>query len=591
MPFSSPSFSRSLLRPGVLLAGVLTLTAVLYLPLLFADFLTFDDLHYILENPHVNTGLTAANLLWAFTHHLVRHEPAAEYWAPMLMLSRQLDCTVFGLWGGGHHLSSVLLHLLNGWLVYRLLAKLTSLRWPAVAVAAVFLLHPVNVETVAWISGRKDVLTVTFALLCFLAYERYARTPSLSRYLLMIAAYACGLASKPSFVTVFAILWVLDFWPMQRWSFQEPSRYARPGVATLLAEKLPLILLSALVGFINIVVVREVGSLNDLTSFPLSLRLAHVGESAWEYFRMLLWPTNLYLFYPLPEPPIPIWPGIFGLAGLTVLSLLILSQAKRVPALLGGWLWFAIAWFPSSGISQTGGQDVADRYMYLPMIGLTMGLAYGANALLGRRQGERAPARRWLLAIPMVWMGAMSIITANQVPFWQSTETIFQRTLDKDPDNYLAHISLATRAWMKGDYTVAEKGLQRVLQIKPDWDRGNYSMAVLLCEQGRHAEAVPFFHRAISNRPGWPLPWIRLGFAMLDLKDPKRAETAFLEAIRLDGSSEQPWFGLARAALASNNLPLAQRALAQAAALAPQDPILQDLQMDLEQATRSASPP
>jgi tetratricopeptide (TPR) repeat protein len=469
-----------------------------------SDFVRYDDDLYVSENPRVQAGLTLEGAGWAFS------TLEAGNWHPATWLSHMLDVELFGMDPGAHHRSSLALHALNGVLLFLLLRWTTGALWRSAFVAALFALHPMHVESVAWIAERKDVLSALFWLLSTLAYARYTRNSSPSYYALALGLFALGLMAKPMLVTLPLVLLLLDVWPLGRTRLCPPARGpgGRPvSLAWLLAEKLPWLGLAALSSLVTLAAQTAGGAVKDLSLHTLATRAATALVAYAAYAWKALWPSDLAVFYPHPL----VWP-VWQVAGAAVfvvaVSALALANARRRPWLAVGWLWYLGTLVPVIGLVQIGNQWRADRYSYLPLIGLFILVSWGASELLSRWRHSRSA-----LAVAGAAIVALcGVTTAAQVQHWRSTETLFQRALAATPDNYVAHTALASERAREGKLALAIDGYRTALGINPDYGVAHYNLAKALVLENRLDEAVVHFRALLELRPDDPEAHFILGY-------------------------------------------------------------------------------
>jgi hypothetical protein len=403
--------------PLLLGAALALLTLAVWLPALRNGFVNLDDPYYVTANPQVLRGITRAGIAWATTAKV------ASNWHPLTMLSHMLDCQLYGLEPAGHHATSLLLHLANVLLLFETLRRMTGAAGRSAAVAALFALHPTHVESVAWIAERKDVLSALFWILAMGAWARYARGPSIGRYLPVVFSMILGLMAKPMVVTLPFALLLLDAWPLDRLHL---------GWKRLVLEKLPLLALSAASSLITLH--YQQASLAPLDVAPWSLRAANALVSYAAYLGKLFLPTHLAVFYPIALS-IPAWKAAGAALLLAAVTALAVWRARREPWLLTGWLWFLGTLVPVIGLVQVGRQAMADRYTYIPSIGLFLAVVWSV-AGLGRRH------RAALATTAGIVILALAAITRVQVGYWSDSATLFRHALAATGDNYLAHIGL-----------------------------------------------------------------------------------------------------------------------------------------------------
>jgi len=465
--------------------GLVLLTLAVYRPVLTADFINFDDGLYVTGNRHVQEGLTWQGFLWAWQANV------ASNWHPLTMLSHMLDCEIYGLNAHGHHLTSLLFHLANVWLLFEVLRRMTGAVGRSAWVAALFAVHPMHVESVAWVAERKDVLSGFFFFLALAAYLGWVRERSPRRYLLVVLLFACGLLAKPMVVTLPFILLLIDIWPLGR------LRLGEAGPGSLLLEKIPLFALS--VASSAVTVYAQQGSLATLQAVSAGRRVGNALVSYVVYLEKTFWPVKLAVFYPLP-PSVPLWKALAAGALLVAITGLALWRVRRQPYLAVGWLWFVGMLVPVIGFVQVGRQAMADRYTYLPSIGLFLAVAWGvAELLAGFRMGRagRAVGAAGALAV----VAALSIAGHRQAAMWKDSLTLFRHALAVTDNNYLAHLNVAVALTNKGDQKGAIEEFHEVLRLQPNLAEAHAALATGLQKWGRPAEALPHAQKAVQMKP------------------------------------------------------------------------------------------
>jgi Flp pilus assembly protein TadD len=537
-------------QPGLplwLMAGLLVLgTAALYWPATGCGFVNFDDDLYVTGNIHVQAGLTWDGIKWACLHLV------ASNWHPLTMWSAMLDCQLYGLKPWGHHLTSVLLHALNAGLVFVLLQRMTGAAWRSLWVAAVFAVHPLHVESVAWVSERKDVLSGFFGLLALMAYARYAemrarkaafgvqkpaRPKTLSWagivtcpgtcYLLSLLSFTLGLMSKPMLVSLPFVMLLLDYWPLGR---LEPSPRNSQLLTTLrlVREKIPFFALAVAASVVTYLVQRQGGAVAAVAGLPLGARVSNALISYGRYLGAVFWPTGLAAYYPHPGH----WPlGKALMAGgmLLAVSVLFLTQRRRAPSLLVGWLWFLGTLVPVIGLVQVGQQAMADRYAYLPSVGVLILGVWGACELSGRRPYWM---RAWALAGGAT-LALCAALTRQQIGYWRDSEALWRHALAVTEDNYFAHDSLGIVLAKAGRTGEAIREYEAALRLKPDYGYAHNNLGSALEEKGQSEEAIRQYQEAIALEPANALAHNNLGTALDKKGQSDDAIRQLLEAIRL----------------------------------------------------------
>ncbi len=474
-------------------------TFILFAPTLRHDFVDYDDGIYVFGNTQVQAGFTWAGLKWAFT------SGDASNWHPVTWLSHMLDVTVFGKAAGGHHFTSIVLHSLNAALVLLLLHRLTGRLWPSVIVAALFAFHPLHVESVAWVSERKDVLSGCFGLLSLLAYAGYVeqakvRNPtSKALYAWSLVLFALGLMSKPMLVTLPFVMLLLDYWPFNRLSAAadqtsgQSSLPAGPGPMIWL-EKLPFFALSAASCVVTFMVQKHGGAVSE--ALPASARIANALVSYVRYLRKTFWPDDLSVLYPHPGH----WPA-WQVAGtalvIGVLTIVAIGLWKRMPFVTVGWFWFIGMLVPVIGLVQVGIQSMADRYTYLPLLGVFVTLVWSADVMASRW----VALKPWLGILAMLMIGACMWFTHHQVRIWENSETLFRNAIAVTRDNYLAQNNLGFYLAKKGRQAEAMDAYRESLRIRPDYADAQNNYGHALTDQGKHAEAIQHYQIALRSSP------------------------------------------------------------------------------------------
>lgn len=511
-------------RSAFLCLLLATLVFAIFSPALHNNFVGYDDPDYVLNNPHVNSGLSRANTIWAFT------AVHANNWHPLTWLSHQLDVTLFGLNPQGHHLTSLLFHVVNTVLLFLWLTGLTGRQVPSAFVAVAFGVHPLHVESVAWVAERKDVLSTFFWFLTLLAWTAYTKRPHLWRYLLTALLLSAGLLSKQMLVAVPVLLFLLDFWPLQR--------------GRRILEKLPLLALSAAAAVTVMLVQGNTGATSSLQQLRLDLRLSNAAVSYFRYLGKVTWPANLSVFYPFPDN-IPVGEMAAAVASLVALSTLAFLRRKQNPWLALGWAWFVVTLLPVIGIIQVGMQAMADRYMYVPAVGLFLAVAFQIDALA-------LPAKRACASAAIAFLAVWATFTWRQIPVWHDGLTLFTQALAADPNNFVAHDNLGVELDRRGRFDEALFHYRETLRIRPDDRNGaaNFALASFaradrLLAASQPGEALTAIREGLRYRPDNAVAHAQLGRILQDRRQIPEAVKEFQEATRLDPNLAAAHLGLA----------------------------------------------
>jgi tetratricopeptide (TPR) repeat protein len=498
-------------RPDLLILLALgAITFGIYAQVIGHQFITLDDPTYIRENPMVNRGVTLAGLTWAFTTFY------AANWHPLTWIAHMIDSQLFGMNAGAHLLVNTGIHVANTLLLFWLLLGTTRARWPSALVAALFALHPLHVESVAWAAERKDTLSTFFGLLSLIAYTHYVETRSRKWYAWTAVTLALGLLAKPMLVTWPFVMLLLDYWPLRRLADAMSKEYRRgashreaaTGIASLVREKLPLFLIVATSAVITFVAQSHDRAVRTLADAPIAVRLSNALVSYAKYLLLTFWPNDLAVYYPFAG--IPAWQIIgaaFLLIGITVFCV---SQRRIRPYLVVGWLWFLGTLVPVIGLVQVGGQTMADRYFYIPSIGLFIALVFGLADV----------AKSWRVA-PSLSAGitggvllVLATLTNAQIQRWRDSFTLFEHTLAVTPPNLRIEHNLGVALGASGRYDEAAAHFEKALQTDPNFYDGLVAMGVTHAHQGRLPEAIEYFRAAIRSQPDVPKARVQLAHAL-----------------------------------------------------------------------------
>ena len=509
----SPETKYHRLRTIIFICLALTAATLgVYLQTKGHQFLTYDDDQYVTRNPHVATGLTGGNILWAFA------STYASNWHPVAWLSHMVDVRLYGLDPAGHHLTSVFIHTLSALLLFFLLLRLTDAPWRSTFVAFLFALHPLHVESVAWVAERKDVLSALFCFLSLLFYAWFSARRKTALYLLSLLSFALGLMSKPMIVTLPVIMLLLDYWPLNRLS---------QGAAALVKEKIPFFTCSLLSGIVTIFAQHTGGATRSLAAIPFALRVENALTAYARYIVKTVWPHGLGLFYPLPSS-IPLLQAACALFVLVVITAAAARAGRRRPYILTGWLWFLVTLVPVIGLLQVGEQSMADRYSYIPTIGLFIIVAWGVPDLTEGWRQRRVVLPMAACAVVI----AMVFLTWRQLGYWENSISLYRHTIDVTRGNYFMLNNLGTALADAGDTEGAVASYREALALKPDNADVHYNLGNALIDRDVDA-AIRAYREAIRIKPAYAQAHDNLASALARKGEIEAAIGEYREAIRL----------------------------------------------------------
>jgi tetratricopeptide (TPR) repeat protein len=497
---------------------------ILYRPVRNFDFIGYDDNMYVLGNPQIQRGLTHDAVIWAF------HDFHTGHWHPLTWFSHILDWQLFGYNAGGHHWTNLLFHLFNTLLLFFLLDYMTGEMWKSVFVAALFAVHPLNVESVAWVAERKNVLSTFLWLVTMAAYVRYVKHPGLWRYIAVALLFALGLMAKPMLVTMPFILLLLDYWPLKRFpspKHRESNNGSRPFFS-LLWEKVPLFILSLFSSLITLHAAAEGNALRPLSAFPIIVRMENTLVSIALYLKKMMFPHDLAVFYPFPAD-YPLWEPVIAAFLLGGITLTVLWAAKRCRYLAVGWFWYLITLMPVIGIIQVGAQSMADRYVYVPYIGLFIILAWGAPDILKRWHYRSV----FFPLIMLVILSMLGCLAWRQLEYWKDAETVFRHAVEVTEGNYLAHNNLGAALARKGKFDAALIQYEETLRIKPQHVDALFNRGEALTALGRLTEAERSYEDALRVKPDLAEAHNNLGIIMASRGKVDEAAFHFVAALRI----------------------------------------------------------
>ncbi len=476
------SIEKQRLMVGVVLTII---TFAVYWQVTHYDFVSFDDNIYVTENIHIRSGMTLDGILWAFSTRYF------DGWHPLVWLSFILDYEFFGLNAEGYHLTNLILHILNTLLIFWLFSRMTGVMWRSAFIAAFFALHPLHVESVAWISERKDVLSAFFGILSLCVYVYYTEKPDIRRYLPVLFLFICALTCKPMVVTLPVIMMLLDYWPLSRCRSRSES-----GKNNLflwqLKEKAPFFILSVFF------VVMTVYSHPDrpVRRFPLDDRLYNASVSFIAYLEKTFWPHNMAVFYPFPVQ-IPLWQVAGASLLIIAVTMIVFKIAGRFPHWFAGWLWYAITVAPVIGVIQVSNHAMADRYTYLPSIGIAVLIGWGVPAFFKNEEIKK----KILFPAGIIFLAMLSILTWKQAHYWENTTTLFTHALNVTENNYIAHNNLGIILFEKGKIAEAVLHFNKSIHIEPDYIDAYINLGNAYAKLGESGKAFENFNKAITMNP------------------------------------------------------------------------------------------
>jgi len=564
-------------RRKALIALLLAATTLaVYWPVGRYDFTNYDDQNYVWNNPVVQKGLSLQGVVWAFTTNL------ASNWHPLTWLSHMLDCQLFGVNPGAHHLVNVLFHIVNTLLLFLVLNRLTGAVYRSGFVAALFALHPLHVESVAWISERKDVLSAFFWILTMGAYDWYARRPVRSRFLLVLALFVLGLLSKPMMVTLPCVLLLLDFWPLRRIRWKDAASLpasspdavsdsgtvgaARPALPLneLIIEKIPMFVLAVISSTLTILAQRNGGAAGSLEVFPIFVRIVNAFVSYAAYLGQMICPEDLAVLYPYREM-VPGWMIVGSSILLTGIFVLTWILAWRRPYLLVGWWWFLGTLVPVIGLVQVGMQSMADRYTYLPFIGLFIMFSWGLADFLASRPVPKAAIGGGAALL----LGGLMLASSAQVRHWENSITLFTQATNATTNNPVAHYGLAYALSAKGAVDGAILHYSEAVRLNPGYVAARNNLGLALVAVGRIDEATNQYAAALGFEPHNPYTHFNYGLALASLGDYEAAMPHYAAVLQADPNHLWVHNSIGEALVAQNKMPEAIQQFTEAVRVNP----------------------
>lgn len=550
--------------------GLVAVTWAVFGQTLAHDFVNFDDHVYVYENPLVVRGLSTEGIIGAFTHTHARN------WHPLTTLSHMLDCQLYGPKPGGHHFTNVILHTISVLLLFLVLKQMTGALWQSAFVATLFAIHPLHVESVAWIAERKDVLSAVFFMLTLAAYARYTRGPSPARYLLVALLFAFGLMSKPMLVTLPFVLLLLDYWPLGRIEDHKPDAGSR--LRRLITEKIPLFALSALSCIATLFAQRQGPSAID--QLPFLWRLNNTFVSYVTYIWQMLWPARLAVFYPHPNNRLPLVEVILAIALLVGITLVVIYLRRTKPYLVTGWFWYLGMLVPVIGLVQVGEQAHADRYTYLPQIGLYIMITWTVGDLLL----ESTPrARRALVGVTVaIAIASLGVRAFVQALYWKNSETLWNHTLAVTGENDVAHNNLGFLFLRRGELDKAISQFQAALNIRSRNTETHYSLGAALIQNNlgnalarKHLwdKAIDHLQEAVRLRPDYADAYFNLGSVLFQQGRIDQAIAQWQKALAIRPTDAEAHRNVASALRRQGNVKEAIAEYEQALNVVPEDSV------------------
>lgn len=562
-------FSTPGKRTLILSLALVLLTILVYYPVRNNGFINFDDNQYIAQNPHVTAGLSWNTVKWAFTTF------EAANWHPLTWLAHATDCQLFGLNPAGHHFISVLLHALNAVLIFLLLQYMTGLTWRSLAVAALFAVHPLNVESVAWAAELKTVLSMVFFLLALWAYSAHVRRPSLARYFSVAALFALALMSKPQVITFPFVLLLLDYWPLGRTEFSPAPQAVsasveRRSLRWLVAEKLPFFALATASAVVTLYAQRAGHAVRTVVEFSLASRIETAVVSYLQYTASAVFPWHLAAIYPHANGLLPAWKVLLAIAILSAISTFAILVRRRAPYVLFGWVWFVGTLVPMIGLVQVGEQARADRYTYLPLIGIVIAAVWGIAEEIHRRKLSTV----WAVVLSAASVASLSADCYRQTEYWRNSEILWTHTLAVTGPNFMAEDNLAQELAHQGRTIEAMVHFQRTLAL---YDWGPLDLIAFGAYEQHHGyseDAIKQYQRALpktADAVTRATELSNMGSAYLDIKDVNRAAESFEQALQANPRNVSALIGTGLIAQSRGDLDRATRNYRTAVSIRPDD--------------------
>ena len=506
------------------------LSVALYWPLGSYDFIALDDNLYVVENVNLQRGFSVENLAWAMTTFHTTN------WHPLTWISYMIDYELFNLNPAGYHIHNMILHIFNTLLLFLLMRQLTGKFWRSAIVAALFAVHPMNIESVVWIAERKNLLSTLFMIMATMAYVRYVRCRERRSYFLMLVCFILGLMAKPLLVMLPFVFLLLDYWPLQRVALTGPDKskdilersVRRKFLSRLIMEKVPLFLLALLSAGMTVLAASSGGALKAISDFPISGRIENAIISYVTYLYKMAWPTDLAIFYPYPATR-PLWKIELSILFLISVTAFVFITGRKHRYLITGWLWYGITLLPVIGLIQVGFQSMANRYVYVPMIGILMVIVWGVPDLLKSFSG-----RRYLPVVAILVVVVFAFTTKAFLPKWKNSVAVFQHALNITKDNHIAEAGMGGVFLGQGNLRKAKSHYQEALRIKPDYAAAHNNLGMILALEGKVDDAEAQYHMAINDDPVFEKAYNNLGVLLAIKGEMADAKAYFQRALELN---------------------------------------------------------
>lgn len=512
------------------------ITFLSYMEVSNYGFVDYDDPDYVSENHYVMKGLSFENIKWAFTASHV------GTWQPVTWLSLMLGCQIHGLDPGWHHLTNLFFHIANTLLLFWFIRRITGSSWRSAFIATIFAIHPIHVESVAWITERKDVLSAFFFILTLIFYVRYTEKPAIKRYWPVAVCLVLGLMSKPILVVLPPVLLLLDFWPLGRMNIgqinQKNIRLPEIKISRLFLEKIPLFILSALSGVVTYIVQKDVGAVSTLSEIPFNSRLLNAIVSYSKYILKMVWPVNLAVEYPHPIQ-VPVIHATIAFIFLSGISILAIVSYKKRPYFIVGWFWYLGTLIPVIGLVQIGTFAMADRFAYIPFIGLYILITWGFVDFFENRPQKKS----FLITTATIIIVTLFTFCRVQVSYWENTISLFKHAIEVTDNNYKAHSSMGTALTESGKFDKAMEHYNKALNIRPD-HQIHFNIGSALTIMGKTNDAVYHYNQALKKNPIFYKAHNNLGIELCKLGDLQEASKHFSEAIKIKPDFPDPFYNM-----------------------------------------------